>query len=285
MSEKIIITNKNELTEKIKKISIDGLEKFHVLSDFDKTLTKAFAPGGVKTASLIAVLRDEGYLTPDYPKKAKDLFNYYHAIEIDPKLSKEKKKTAMQEWWTKHFELLIASHLHKSDVEKAVSSQQIQLREGADEFLGFLHKEQIPLVIMSSSGLGVEAISLYLKSQNCFFDNIHIISNEFIWDKDGYAVKIKEPIIHSLSKEETLLKDFNFYDEVVQRKNVLLLGDSPDDIDMISGFEYKTLIKVGFWNKPTPENELIYQKSYDILIKNDGSMMEINKILNQIIKE
>jgi len=49
---------------------------------------------------------------------------------------------------------------------------------------------------MSSSGLGIDAISLYLKNQNCFFSNIHIISNEFVWDKDGFAIAIKQPIIH-----------------------------------------------------------------------------------------
>ena len=66
-------------------------------------------------------------------------------------------------------------------------------------------------------------------------------------------------------------------------KNILLLGDSTDDVSMAIGFDYKNLIKIGFWNKPTPENQPIYKKSYDILITNDGSMNEVNKILKQII--
>jgi len=255
-----------------------------VLSDFDKTLTKAFAPGGNETASLIAVLRDENYLTKDYPEKAKALFKHYHAIEIDSKLPREKKKAAMQEWWTKHFELLIASRLNKKDVEHAVLSQLVQLRDGTKNFLIFLRDKKIPLIVMSSSGLGIDAISLYLKNQNCFFSNIHIISNEFVWDKDGFAIAIKQPIIHSLSKDETILKDFSFYSIVADRKNILLLGDSMDDVSMAIGFDYKNLIKIGFWNRPTPKNQLVYKKSYDVLIKNDGSMKEVNKILKQIIE-
>ena len=38
----IIISNKKELETKIKRISGQGKEKFHVIADFDRTLTKAF---------------------------------------------------------------------------------------------------------------------------------------------------------------------------------------------------------------------------------------------------
>ena len=70
---------------------------------------------------------------------------------------------------------------------------------------------------------------------------------------------------------------------MADRKNILLLGDSTDDVSMAIGFDYKNLIKIGFWNRPTPKNQLVYKKSYDVLIKNDGSMKEVNKILKQII--
>lgn len=135
---------------------------------------------------------------------------------------------------------------------------------------------------MSASGLGVEAIKFYLQQQNCFFSNIHIISNEFVWDKEGFATSVKQPIIHSLNKDETLLKDFPFYNMVADRKNVILLGDNPDDIDMVVGFPYENLLTIGFWNKPTSENQLVYEKSYDVLIKNDGSMTKVNEIIKQI---
>jgi 5'-nucleotidase len=265
----------------IQKISADGADKFHVLADFDRTLTKNIGPDGTKVSSLISVLRDEGYLTPDYSAQAKALFTKYHPIEIDSKISKHEKKKAMQDWWTNHYDLLIKSKLNKKDVEKAVQSQRVQFRKGIKEFLKFLSDKKIPLVIMSSSGLGGEAIELYLKNKNLMSNNIYIISNEFIWNKNGDMAGVKQPIIHVLNKDETMLKDFPFYNKVINRKNVLLLGDSVDDIDMIIGFEYENLLKIGFLNEPNSENQSIYKKNYDMLILDDGTFEKVNEIIKQ----
>lgn len=282
MDNQIIIVNKERLKKIINKISADGADKLHILADFDKTLIRAFAPDGSKVQSLISILRDEGYLTPDYPDKAKALANHYLAIEKDPNVPKDKKKKAMQEWWSKHFKLLITSRLSKKDIQKAVLSQRIRFRQDVDSLLTFLHKMKIPLVIMSSSGLGIEAIQLYLENQNLLFDNIHVISNEFTWDEQGFITGVKKPIIHSLNKDETMLKDFPFYNAIAKRKNVILLGDSLDDIDMVTGFDYENLLKFGFLNEPTPEKQSKYEKKYDVLILNDGSMEWVNKNLKQM---
>lgn len=69
---------KNEKTimiiipKKIKKIKLaiakDGQEKFHILADFDQAVTHSFVNGKLST-SLISILRDGNYLTPDYAKK------------------------------------------------------------------------------------------------------------------------------------------------------------------------------------------------------------------------
>ena len=80
------------------------------------------------------------------------------------------------------------------------------------------------------------------------YDNIHIVSNEYQWDKNGNAVEVKEPIIHSLNKNESSLKNFPFYEDIKPRKNILLLGDSLGDLDMITGFDYVSLISIGFYN-------------------------------------
>ena len=59
-----------------------GPEKLHVLADFDRTLTYALVDGQ-RRDSLMAILRDEKYLTPDYPAKAHALRDQYYPIEID----------------------------------------------------------------------------------------------------------------------------------------------------------------------------------------------------------
>jgi 5'-nucleotidase len=283
MTQDTIISNLAQLESTKSAIGIGGVEKFHVLSDFDRTLTKTFV-AGEEVPSIISVLRSEGYLTPDYPDKAKELFNHYHAIEIDPQVPPEEKKLAMREWWSRHFDLLISSGLKKEDIEKAVTSQKLQLRSGVPQFFEFLRERNIPLVIMSSSGLGVESISLYLSRLNLFTDNVHIVSNEFIWDDVGRAIAVKEPIIHAFNKEETVLDNFPFYNKVRERKNVLLLGDGPDDVEMITGFIYDNLIKVGFLNKNIEENLQLYREKFDATITGDGNFDFINELLIELFQ-
>jgi len=164
MEENVIIANPEKL-EKVKKlISEGGAEKLHVLADFDRTLTKAFV-GGKLIPSLTSILRDGNYLTPDYTSKARALYDKYHPIEIDPKIPLEKKKKAMEEWWLTHFDLLIKSGLNKKDLENVVGSAKIESRKGFSEFADFLKKHNIPLVVMSSSGLGGDIISMYLEKK------------------------------------------------------------------------------------------------------------------------
>ena len=93
--ENVVISRSEELEKFKKAISEAGAERLHVLADFDRTLTTAFVEGK-SVPSLISILRDENYLTPDYPQKAKELYAKYHPIEIDPKLSLKEKKKAMQ---------------------------------------------------------------------------------------------------------------------------------------------------------------------------------------------
>ena len=91
MNENIIIVNSEKL-EKVKKAILKaGAEKFHVLTDFDRTLTNAFVDGK-SMVSFISILRDGNYLTPDYASKAHALYDKYHPIEIDPKIPFEEKK-------------------------------------------------------------------------------------------------------------------------------------------------------------------------------------------------
>ena len=280
----IFISNREEF-ERIKiNLARDGSRKLHILADFDKTLTQAFVDSK-SIPSLISILRDGNYLTKDYTQKAHALYEKYHPIEVNPKISLEEKKKAMYEWWRTHFDLLIQSKLNKKDLKKIVNSGKIKLRQGIAEFLGLLYKNNIPLVILSSSGLGEDSISMFLKSNNMFYDNIHIICNRYKWDNDDYAISIRGPIIHSMNKDETSIKDFTkIYGLIKNRKNVILLGDNLEDIGMVAGFKYNNLLKIAFLNEDVEKNLPYYKKNYDILILNDSDMSYVNKLLNEIVK-
>ena len=257
--EQIVISD-NERLEEIKvAIKKDGAERLHVLADFDRTLTTAFVDGK-SVPSLISILRDGNYLTSDYAEKAHALFDKYHPIEIDPNVPRKDKEVAMEEWWRTHFKLLIESGLERNDLEKAVASGKVKLRKGFVEFADFLNKHNIPLVIMSSSGLGSESIALYLKQAGKLYNNVHIVCNEYEWDEAGRAVGVREPIIHALNKYETAIQDYPAFQVVKDRKNVILLGDGVDDIGMVQGFDYDNLATIGFLNDKVEQHLEHYKK-------------------------
>jgi len=279
----IVISNSEDLEKKKQAILQGGKDKIHVLADFDRTLTKTFV-NDKKILSIISVLRDEDYLSPEYSEKAKALANKYHPIEIDPKISFEEKKKAMYEWWTQHFDLLIKSGLNKKHLERVINEGNIQFREGTPKFLDFLYKNKVPLVIMSSAGLGGDSISMYLQKQGKLYDNIHIVSNSYEWDSDGNAIRVKEPIIHSMNKSETAIKNYEVFDLIKNRKSVLLLGDGIGDVGMITGFEYDNLIKIGFLNEKIDENFEQYKENFDIILLNDTDFNYVNELLKGIVK-
>jgi len=283
MSPVNIIVSNPERLERIKeKIKEGGKNKLQILADFDRTLSKYFA-GDKKAPSLIAVLREQRYLTSDYPDKAQALADKYYPIEIDPLISNEEKKEAMEEWWNAHFELLLKSNLNLKDVKKAMESSGIELREGVDEFLNKVNDNNIPLVIMSANGLGKESIEYFLDNINQLKDNVYIISNAFVWGNDGKAIDVKRPIVHNFNKDETLLQNYPFFGEIKEKKNIILLGDSLGDIDMARGFDHDNILRIGFLNDNIKENLDRYEQAYDLLILHDGSFDAVNEVLREII--
>ncbi|MEK6922871.1 MAG: hypothetical protein AABX08_03670 [Nanoarchaeota archaeon] len=278
MSKNVIITNAEKLEKTKKTISTAGAKKFHVLSDFDRTLTKAFV-NRKEVPSQISVLRERGYLSNDYATKAYALYNKYHPIEVDPKIPIKEKKAQMQAWWEAHFKLLIESGLNRRDLERVVESKKIKFRKGALELIDFLYKHNIPLVILSSSGLGTDAIRMSLDKKRRLYDNVYIVSNSFEWDEKGNAIGVKKPIIHGMNKDETVIQTFPFFNVIRHRTNVLLLGDSLSDVDMVKGFDYENLIRVGFLNKDIENSLEAYKRNFDIIILNDSPMDYVNDLI------
>ncbi|GHW02361.1 hypothetical protein AGMMS50249_1470 [candidate division SR1 bacterium] len=272
------------MTTTLQNIIADGPDQLHILADFDSTLTRAFV-NGKKSGALIQILYHEGYLTEHYQQQANVDHDYYLPIEKDETLSFEYRKAMMQEWWTKHKSLLVAEGLTKDHIIQAMHSSNIQLRDGYQTFFSLLYDHHIPLVILSAGGLGTLSIQQYLENQGVFYDNISLIGNEFTWDQHGKAIGRKEPLIHSLNKDETILQAFpEVYSQIESRKNVILLGDNPNDTKMIDGFDYKNLIKIGFLNSDTDKYIDKFREVYDIVITDDGNLDAVNEMLEEIVK-
>lgn len=147
-----------------------------------------------------------------------------------------------------------------------------------------LHENNIPLIILSASGLGYESISYTFEKIHKLYDNIEIISNAFIRDESWKAIAVREPVIHSFNKDETVIKNFPIYKKIKDRKNILLLGDGIGDANMADGFEYENILKIWFLNNDTPESREKFSEAYDLLILGDGSMDEVIEIVKKILQ-
>ncbi len=279
----IIISDQDNYENILNKLISWWKKSLHVLSDFDRTLTQAFSDGKYR-ASLISVLYEEGHLSKEYQKTAQWFAAKYRPIELDNAISIEDKKSAMEEWRTKHKLLLIKEWITKQNIYEAMKSQNINLREWSKNFFDILNKNNIPLIILSAGWLGTLSIEKYLENQKTLSKNIHLIWNEFIRDWDN-AIDFKRPIIHTFNKDETIIQAFpEIYEQVKNKKNVILLWDSLSDVKMIDGFEYDNLLKIWFLNKDVDKNIDKYINNYDVVITNDWNMEFINWLLEKIIK-
>ena len=74
-------------------------------------------------------------------------------------------------------------------------------------------------------------------------------------------------------------------DLVSNRKNIFLLGDILEDVNMAKNVDYNNLLTVGFLNKIdfTEKDVKNYFTKYDVVIANEGSMKEVNSLIREII--
>lgn len=283
MSPNILISNSQEFQTKLNLIISWGSQHLHIIADFDRTLTKAFVDWQPKT-SLISIIQEEWYLWPEFTEKSRENFNKYHPIEIDPSIPFEEKKQAMHSRRKDQFQLILKSWLTKDIIKHVVDTEEIPFRDWYSDFFDLLKSKDIPLIIFSSSGMWYEWIYYTLQKIDKLSDNIHIISNAFIRDENDKVIAIREPIIHSLNKDETVVSDIPVYQDIKQRKNILILWDSPWDADMANGFDYENILKIWFLNHDSPENRELFLSKFDMLILGDWPMDEINKLIQLIVK-
>jgi hypothetical protein len=114
--------------------------------------------------------------------------------------------------------------------------------------------------------------------------NINIISNLYEWDKNGKAIRIKQPVVTSVNKDETLIHKFPVYEKIKDRKNVILFGDGLEDVGMVEGSDYDNLIKIAFLNENVGENLPAFKKVYDVILLGDQDMSYVNKFMKEILK-
>lgn len=266
----------------ISRIISAGKENLHVLADFDRTLTRAFV-NGKKTLSLISLLRSNNCLTADYAPRAYALYDKFAGFENNSNFTKEQRTEKMLEWWNAAHGLMIECGLTKKVMDGVMAKRQMKLRDGAKKFIDRLAKNHIPIVIMSAGPAYM--IQRFFEIEGCMHNNIDIIANWYEFDGKGKMTGVKEPVIHALNKYEITVDHFPAFKAVKDRKNVLLLGDTIDDVGMVDGFDFNNLLKFGFLCDNIEEQLPVYRRYFDAIILDDGPMDALNELLDKIIKK
>ena len=261
----IYINNK----EKLNKLKLNK-ENFYVVTDFDRTITESTSNS---TWGVMSYLKG---VNKEYARKRTELYNYYRPIEIDNTLSEKEKSKQMSIWWNAHINLFFEYELRKDDLERAVAEGSLKFRDGAKDFLKTMYDNNIPVIIISA-GIG-NVIEEFLKINNDYYCNIDIISN-FIKFENGKIKSFTKNPIHSINKN-IIKMDSNIKNKILEKNNILLIGDGISDLKMITKEQEKNAVTVGFLEENIEGNLEIFNKSFDIVISNNGSFKDLMKILN-----
>lgn len=259
------------IKEEVKKIlPFKNLENIFVVADFDRTITD----GSSKTSW--AILASSKLVSPSYEQERNELYKKYQPIEVDNSLPLDYRMKMVEEWFKKHFELIINYKIKEEIFYKAAASPEImKFRTGAKEFIEYLYQNNIPLVIISA-GIG-NFIEEFLKLNNCYYDNIYICSNKIIFE-DGVATRLSQNIIHSLNKNEVTLPLF-VKEKLKNRKNVILLGDQVSDINMVDESKHNLVLKVGFLSCNDDKQLEALESNFDIVCKEDDDYNKLKDLL------
>ncbi len=262
--------------EKLKQANNWSDNSIHILTDFDRTITRGNSPS---SWSLIA----KSNLLPDgYIEERNKLFDYYRPIEIDEAIEAAKKNKLMTEWWIKHINLLIKYKLSKDTLEKTIANSNLMIfRAGAKKFLENMAKRNIPVIIISA-GIG-NFIIHFLEINKCNFKNIYIISN-FLEFKDNLATGISNKVIHSFNKNETALPP-EIKELIKDRRNIILFGDSVSDIKMITDTENTNVLKIGFLEENIEQNLPFFKEAFDVISTNNTSFDELSNKISILKKQ
>lgn len=255
--------------EKINKIKLNN-NNFYVVIDFDKTITSyesedSWDVTGKATNNI------------NCDKEIEKLYKKYRPIELNYIISKQEKNTEMENWYNECMGVYYKYKLNKDLLKKALNESRIKFRKGAKEFLEYLNTNKIPTIILSA-GIG-NVIEEFLKSTNCNFKNIKIISNFIEFDKNNFMEKFDKPMIHTMNKnlEGNLPKEIE--NKINKLEYGILFGDLVEDTNMIDRNKTDNIIRIGFLNE-SHKNFEVYKEFFDIVLTNEESNFNIaRKIL------
>ncbi|XP_038244421.1 cytosolic 5'-nucleotidase 3A isoform X2 [Dermochelys coriacea] len=228
-----------------------GAAKLQIITDFDMTLSR-FSYNGKRCPTCHNVIDNCKLITEECRKKLLQLKETYYAIEIDPDLTIEEKYPYMVEW------------------------------EGYENFFDKLSEHNIPVFIFSA-GLG-DILEEVIHQAGVYHSNVKVVSNFMDFDENGVLKGFKGELIHVYNKHDGALKNTEYFKQLKDNSNIILLGDSQGDLTMADGVaNVEHILKIGYLNDKVEELLEKYMDSYDIVLVKDESLDVANSILQKIL--
>ncbi|XP_014257103.1 7-methylguanosine phosphate-specific 5'-nucleotidase-like isoform X2 [Cimex lectularius] len=272
--------DKNLVIEKIQNIINGGVEKLQIITDFDRTLSKHHHNG------VLSMTSNNIYkLIPTLPREfitgTEQLYTKYRAIEENPQMSLEDKLPFMEDWWRLSFQLFIGLPFNQGDINQAVRDSKIVLRTGTDLAFKNLNKSKIPVLVFSA-GLG-NVVSTILNEYNLSFDNVKVISNFFQVENEK-IVGLQGGLIHVFNKNQHAIEYTTYFQDLKDRINAIVMGDSLGDANMSDGLQGNGyILKIGFLSSHIDEYLPQYLEKFDIVLLDDQTMDLFNALIEKIV--
>ena len=293
----IHIRDPSDLSSKIDRIKAAGLDKFQVISDFDKTLTPQWLrdpcskTGALRPCHASHGVIEASHLVSDqFRTLTAELARKYIPIEHDHRLSVEERTNAVIEWYTAAHDAMMNEHLSSTSLEDIVntcwSRFDIHLRSRGPEFFKALQDASIPVTVLSA-GLRdvIECILVSEKilpavanSDDDESDSlVMVVSNRMRFDARGDHVGFSHPIIHAFNKRDALHEFLVKSPARANRPNALLMGDLIADVDFVHSIpNLEEYIAIGFLaDGGSPDRLDDYLKHFDVVVMGGSAGMHV----------
>ncbi|XP_035991302.1 cytosolic 5'-nucleotidase 3 isoform X1 [Fundulus heteroclitus] len=258
-----------------------GASKLQIITDFDMTISK-FAINGKQCPTCHNIIDNCKLVTDECRQKLLQLRNKYYPIEIDPYLTIEDKYPFMVEWYFKAHSLLVEQRIEKDKLPEVVRESDVALREGYEQFFDRLHQHDVPVFIFSA-GLG-DVLEEVIRQAGVYHSNMKVVSNFMDFDDKGVLRGFKGDLIHVYNKHDGALRSTDYFKQLRDNSNIILLGDSMGDLTMADGVpNVENMLKIGFLNDRVDERLEKYMDSYDIVLVRDETLEVPNAILQKVL--
>jgi len=211
----------DEVGEKLERFIAAGIDKTHLLFDFDRTMT--VSASGDDDATTWQVL--QRHLPAEGQVQYGELYQKYRQLEIEGRLT----EADASDWFRGVLRLYVAYGVNLNEVETDFVSV-VSLRPDTKELLEWCSAQAVPTAILSA---GIkDVIEILLKHYDVQADPV--VSTQLTTDEKGIITGwMDDTLIHVLNKHEAGHPGLEQIRSA--RPNCILIGDSMDDASMAAG--------------------------------------------------